>query len=340
MIVVSVLTPAVLAALPGPAGPAGADPATTAEAQAAQTASQIAVTGQQIDALSQRYDLATLRSAQLAVQLRQTQVRMIGTEGEEDRQRSELRAEALEQYLDDTAAGDVPALFAGDDPTAGVRQEYTAIVASQIESTIAALHRSQDLLRSQQATLGTEEHDAESLAAAAGAARSWATAELAQEQTTLSTQAASVQDLLDAQQAGYARSQRGLALEVSATPPPAGPPGVRAVYWAETQLGVAYQWGAEDPGVGFDCSGLTSWAWRMAGASLAHYSGSQYQAATPVAPADLEPGDLLFYGPGGSEHVAMYIGGGDMIEAPRTGETVWVTPVRTGDGFAGAGRPG
>ena len=126
---------------------------------------------------------------------------------------------------------------------------------------------------------------------------------------------------------------------MSATPPPTGPPGARAVYWAETQLGVAYQWAAEDPGVGFDCSGLTSWAWGMAGTPLAHYSGSQFAATAPVAVTDLQPGDLLFYGPGGSEHVAMFIGGGDMIEAPRSGETVWVTPVRTGDGFAGAGRP-
>jgi cell wall-associated NlpC family hydrolase len=51
------------------------------------------------------------------------------------------------------------------------------------------------------------------------------------------------------------------------------------------------------------------------------------------------PGDLLFYGPGGSEHVAMYIGHGTMIEAPYTGAVVWLTPLRFGYGFAGAGRP-
>ncbi len=107
---------------------------------------------------------------------------------------------------------------------------------------------------------------------------------------------------------------------------------------AQSQLGVPYQWGAEDPGVAFDCSGLTAWAWGQAGHPLPHYSGAQYADTVQVPLADIEPGDLLFYGPGGDEHVAMYIGGGTMIEAPYTGAVVWDTPVRTGDGFAGVGR--
>jgi cell wall-associated NlpC family hydrolase len=62
--------------------------------------------------------------------------------------------------------------------------------------------------------------------------------------------------------------------------------------------------------------------------------------STPVPLSDLQPGDLLFYGPGGSEHVAMYVGGGEQIEAPYTGASVWITALRTGTGtFAGAGRP-
>jgi cell wall-associated NlpC family hydrolase len=61
--------------------------------------------------------------------------------------------------------------------------------------------------------------------------------------------------------------------------------------------------------------------------------------STPVPISSLEPGDLLFYGPGGSDHVAMYVGGSTMIEAPYTGAVVWLTPLRLGSGFAGAGRP-
>ena len=72
---------------------------------------------------------------------------------------------------------------------------------------------------------------------------------------------------------------------------------------------------------------------------LPHYSGAQMADSTPVPISDLEPGDLLFYGPGGSEHVAMYVSPGEMIEAPYTGASVWLTAVRFGDGFVGAGRP-
>ena len=108
---------------------------------------------------------------------------------------------------------------------------------------------------------------------------------------------------------------------------------------AQSQLGVPYQWGAESPGVAFDCSGLTEWAWGQAGVQLDHYTGAQYDETTHVSLADIQPGDLLFYGVDASEHVAMYIGGGMMVEAPYTGAVVWDTPVRTGDDFWGAVRP-
>ena len=87
----------------------------------------------------------------------------------------------------------------------------------------------------------------------------------------------------------------------------------------------------------FDCSGLTMMAWAAAGVSMPHYSGAQY-AEFPHVPFDqLEPGDLLFWGPGGSEHVAMYIGGGLQIAATHTGDYVRIQPM--GSNPVGAARP-
>ena len=104
-------------------------------------------------------------------------------------------------------------------------------------------------------------------------------------------------------------------------------------------IGVPYVWGGSSP-AGFDCSGLVEWAYAQVGIGLPHYSGGQYDDTTHIPLADIEPGDLLFYGPGGSEHVAMYVGGGSMIEAPYTGATVHITGVRTDGGFVGVGRVG
>ena len=124
-----------------------------------------------------------------------------------------------------------------------------------------------------------------------------------------------------------------------APPPPTAAGGAGAVQAAESQVGVPYVWGGETPGVGFDCSGLTAWSWGQVGVSLPHFSGAQMADSTPVPINDLQPGDLLFYGPGGSQHVAMYVGPGTMIEAPYTGASVWVTGLRLGGDFVGAGRP-
>ena len=79
------------------------------------------------------------------------------------------------------------------------------------------------------------------------------------------------------------------------------PPGAAgAIQAAESQIGVPYVWGGETPGVGFDCSGLVQWSWAQAGVQPPALSGAQFDATTQIPLADIEPGDLLFYGPGGS----------------------------------------
>lgn len=118
--------------------------------------------------------------------------------------------------------------------------------------------------------------------------------------------------------------------------PPLAAGAAGAVQAAEGEVGVPYVWGGASPS-GFDCSGLVEWSYAQVGISLPHYSGAQFASTIHISLADIAPGDLLFYGPGGSEHVAMYVGGGSMIEAPYTGATVHITGVRT-DGLAGVGR--
>ncbi|MEO6125120.1 MAG: NlpC/P60 family protein [Ilumatobacteraceae bacterium] len=111
-----------------------------------------------------------------------------------------------------------------------------------------------------------------------------------------------------------------------------------AVNAAAGQQGVPYRFATSNPGVSFDCSGLTAYAWETAGVNLPHQSGQQY-ASTPHVPKEsAQPGDLIFYYSPIS-HVGIYIGGGQLIHAPATGKFVSVATVRW-DKVVGVSRPG
>jgi len=110
---------------------------------------------------------------------------------------------------------------------------------------------------------------------------------------------------------------------VVAPPPTHG--GVVGV--AMSQLGTAYVWAGSSPG-GFDCSGLVMWAYAQVGVSLPHSSYGQYGYGVPVSRDQLQPGDLVFFD--GLGHVGIYIGGGQFVHAPHTGDVVKISSLSEG----------
>jgi cell wall-associated NlpC family hydrolase len=108
-------------------------------------------------------------------------------------------------------------------------------------------------------------------------------------------------------------------------PPPVDPnsPGhPEIVTIAQRYFGVPYAWGGASPS-GFDCSGLTMYCYAQIGIQMSHGATDQQRQSTPVALGDLRPGDLVFFGNASySHHVAIYAGGGSVIEAPHTGDVV------------------
>ena len=140
----------------------------------------------------------------------------------------------------------------------------------------------------------------------------------------------------------------------TSTQAPSGSAAAVAIAWAYKEIGIPYSWGGGNSSgptygilqgsgtLGFDCSGLTLFAWAHAGVTLPHSSQAQYNLGRHVSFGQLAPGDLIFYAsntsdPGTIHHVTLYIGGGKMIEAPHTGDVVKVSTVYT-SGFIGGTR--
>lgn len=194
-------------------------------------------------------------------------------------------------------------------------------------------------------------------------------ADLGTQQEQLQTDLAAAQQQLTALVGQRAAAERTAA--VAPAPKPATPPtpsgntpragsgsasaAQTAIDAAMRHLGLPYAWGgggtrgpgpgmAPDEGViGFDCSGLTQYAYAQAGISIPRNSRAQYAALPKVGSDDLQPGDLVFWGTDASDpssivHVAIYLGGGRVVQAPESGDVVKVSSMWWRD-YVGAVRP-
>lgn len=131
------------------------------------------------------------------------------------------------------------------------------------------------------------------------------------------------------------RSRSGPTVTAPDAPVTGTGAGVKALRAAQVQLGKPYRWGAEGPG-SFDCSGLTSWAFKQAGVTLPRSSSQQARVGRAVSWDAMQPGDLVFYYSPVS-HVGIYAGNGTMIDAPQTGDVVKFQKVSS-TAFSGARR--
>jgi cell wall-associated NlpC family hydrolase len=175
---------------------------------------------------------------------------------------------------------------------------------------------------------------------------------LAQQQALAANLSSQWQAAIAAQQraaaAAAAQERASVSAPVPADPPPIGgyvpPPNASAaqiaVGAAYSVIGAPYVFGAAGPDA-FDCSGLTSWAWAQAGVSLAHSALAQLSSLPQVPLSAVEPGDIIYYG-SVSPHVAIYVGGGNIIHArhPGPGGEVQVDSMYGYDTPYAAMRPG
>jgi cell wall-associated NlpC family hydrolase len=234
------------------------------------------------------------------------------------------------------------------------RKTQQAKVVAQLESSV---NRQQELLDSTKgelrAAVEAEQERAAAAAAAAAAAKAQVAAQaqrVAAQRAAAGPQAASPGSDTAATPATRPSRSAPAASQPSSPPPAAAPTqdplpasaprsgAAGAIAAAQSKLGTPYRWGGTSPS-GFDCSGLMLWSWAQVGVSLPRTSGAQRAGTQRITREQLQPGDLVFHRiPVG--HVGMYIGGGQMIHSPHTGDVVKISPIDRIGGTMSFGRVG
>ncbi len=324
--------------------PAGATNVAAEKQQAQDLYKQIQRVGAQVQFLGQKYDLAHLKLDQIRNTIANTKAIVAGIQGKVLSDDAQLKSDAIYAYVNGGSAASNNPLFTTDANAVGSTSVYNQVAEGNIGSVIATLKTNRVELTQERGILAAEEAAAQANANAALATyRQYLTlqAKIEQARSQVEGQISAYYNAIQA--AANAASARAVTTAIANPSPSSGaapgpdPLGEAAVRAAEQYLGVPYVWGGASR-YGVDCSGLVMLAYDAVGVYLPHYSGDQFDDTERVPLYDIQPGDLLFYGYNGDEHVAMYVGGGMMIEAPETGYTVHITPIRLGWGFAGIGR--
>jgi len=296
----------------------------------------------EVDLLGQKYDEAQIKLHKVNNIITNTRSLVASIKGKVDSSNAQLRQDVIFAFVTNGVTQGNNPLFSSSAANVGATNVYTQLAEGNIGSTIASLKNYRIELTHERGLLNAE--DANARAVTRDAAASFHKAKLLQ--AKLNSTLAQVKGRIavyvsEAEAAEAAKSAGDLKNARPLDGVPVPPPDSRAdiaIRAAESFIGTPYVWGGASRS-GVDCSGLVMLAYDAAGIYLPHYSGAQYEDTERVPLYDIQPGDLLFYGYDGDEHVAMYVGYGKMIEAEETGTRVHIVPVRLGYGFVGLGRP-
>ena len=287
-----------------------------------------------VDRIGEQYDAASQQLS--AAKSRLTQVNREATLAQQrfDTARTALAQVAVAAYMDSNQTSVLGLLTSGNpsdvlnqaslvDQVAGMHQAQAAQFladAQQLTSVVSQRQRTETGIAAVQKQLASQKDSMAKL--------------LASKKATLDSLTAQQQAQVTANTVGG-----GSGTTQATYTGPTSSQADKAVAFAYAQLGKPYEWGATGPG-SYDCSGLVQAAWASAGVSIPRTTYDQWASLPHISSSALEPGDLLFYA--GESHVSIYVGNGEIIDAPQTGLDVEKIPESTGwyaSNFDGAVRP-
>jgi peptidoglycan DL-endopeptidase CwlO len=362
LLVALAVPPIVTEATPAAASPQ--DDLAAKQAEAARLESQISANGERISILDEQFNQAQLAIDQADQGIKDTQARLDAATQRADHLHGLLASRAAALYVGAANGTPTGALDANDVGELASRSKYGSAAAKEDGALIDDLVVAKEQIQNAQAEFQHQKASAEAHKVDLDSTRAQLNAAQAKQESLLASAKGQIQTLVNqieaqrraaeeakaradaqrrargaakqpAKSAGGSR-RSGAPANVTAAPAP-NPNAQVAVNTAMAQIGKPYVYAAAGPD-SFDCSGLTMFAWAAAGVQLPHSAAAQYAALPHVSQDQLAPGDLVFYG-SPIHHVGMYIGNGQYVHAPQTGDVVKVASAFRGD-YVGGARPG
>jgi cell wall-associated NlpC family hydrolase len=323
------------------AGGAAADPSlATKQAQADAVLAQVRAIDSEVEKAAEAYNLATIRLGQIRHEQAQNGVRLTVARKSLGQAQQMLAERLVAIYTADNGGSTVEVLL-GATSVEDLLNRLDAVqrVSDQDADVLRQVKSYRDQVRLREARLKKARAAQERIVAERAAQRSAVERKLRERQSLLATikdQIAKIRAQERVRQLALARQAQARLARYSPSPATSaaaqaelvaagGAPDARyggVVGIAMGYLGVPYRWGGASPS-GFDCSGFIMYVFAQVGVSLPHNAAAQYGYGTAVSRSELAPGDLVFFD--GLGHAGIYIGGGQFIHAPHTGDVVKIS---------------
>jgi cell wall-associated NlpC family hydrolase len=329
------------------AGSAFATPAGDKREQARQVKQQVDALDQKVEIAAEAYNEARDRHQTLTSEIEATRARIAEQTAIIDEMQTALNARARSLYRTGRFSFLDVLLGARDFEQFAATWDVMRTINEREAQDIAALEKARAEAEAAREKLAVQEAEAKKVVEQMAANKKSIEAQLAERKRMLSGLEAEIARIEAAERARAEAAARASTVSRSSAtaalvptqnfPPPTRAARGEVVSIAKRYLGAPYKWAASGPNA-FDCSGFTSFVYRQVGVSLPHSSRAQAGVGERVPRGDLQPGDLVFFG-SPIHHVGIYVGGGQYIHAPRTGDVVKISSLSARTNYVGAARP-